>query len=182
MSGFEELAQAPLGDNILAQIAATAREILAAQAEVAEREEDLRGAKGRLRVLQEQTLIELMNDAGQEQLVTADGLKVSIKEITRGQPTQENQAEAFAWLTDRGHGSIIKSEVKADLGKADAEQVQAAVNALSAVNVQPQVKKGVAWQTLGALVRELLANGEEVPLDILGVHIHKQADVKPVKK
>lgn len=182
MTDYEQLAQAPLGDNILAQIAGAARDILAAQDEVAAREEDLRQAQQRLRALQQERMPELLADAGQSELTTADGLKVSMREVTRGQPSKENQAAAFKWLTDRGHGGIIKSEVKADLGKADPEKVRAVVDAMAAVDTQPQVKKGVAWQTLGALVKELLEKGEDVPLDVLGVHIFKEAQVKPVKR
>lgn len=181
MTGYEELAQQPLGDNILAQIAQTARDILAAREAVSGREEELRQAQQHLRTLQEEVLPELMSEAGQEQLTTADGLKVSIKEVTRGQPTKANEAEAFAWLRDNGQGGIIKSEVTAKLGKGDDEKAQEVLTALTGMGVNAGLKSSVHWQTLGALVRELLAKGENVPLDLLGVHIWKQADVKPAK-
>jgi hypothetical protein len=178
---LEQYAQRPLGDNILAQIAQTARDILEAQRDVASRDNELKEAQGRLRALQEDVLPELMTQAGQDSVKTADGLIVTMKVLTRGQPSQENQGEAFAWLEAHGHGGIIKSEVRADLGKATPEQVRAALEALEAAGAHGQAKKTVAWQTLGALVNELLEKGEDVPVKLLGVHHHKIADVKPAK-
>jgi peptidoglycan hydrolase CwlO-like protein len=56
MNDYEQLAQKPLGDNILAQIAATARDILEAREEVSRREEALKEAQNRLKGLQEDIL------------------------------------------------------------------------------------------------------------------------------
>lgn len=183
MTGYEQLAQAPLGDNILAQIAQTARDILTARENVAEAEENLRAAQLKLKTLEEETLIELMNTAGQEKLTTIDGLKIDVKELVRGQPSAENQPAAFAWLRESGNGGIIKSQIVADLGRASPEKVNEAIQALVKLGIPTaSAKEGVAWQTLGALVREKLAAGDNVPLDLLGVHIWKKADVKPAKK
>lgn len=178
-TGYEQLAQAPLGDNILAQIAATARNILEAQQAVTEAEEALKTAQNLLRALQENTMPDLMAAAGQEKLTTADGLVVEIKSSVRGQPSKDNEKAAFAWLRSKGQGGVIKSEIKADLGKAAEDKVKAAVDALSSQGIKAGVKEGVHWQTLGALVREMLARGDDVPLDLLGVHVWKLADVKP---
>ena len=179
MNDYEQLAQKPLGDNILAQIAATARDILAAQDAVADCEEALKTAQARLRTLKEDVMPELMSEAGQEQVKTADGLIVSIKELVRGQPSKDNEVEAFAWLRDSGNGGIIKSKLEADLGKADQEKIKAALDALAPLGIRAAPKQSVAWQTLGALVREKLAKGEAIPLELLGVHMWKQAEVKP---
>lgn len=176
---YEQLAQAPLGDNILAQIAGTARSILEAQQAVTAAEEELKTAQNLLRALQENTMPDLMAAAGQEKLTTSDGLIVEIKSNVRGQPSKDNEKAAFAWLRSRGQGGVIKSEIKADLGKVAEDKVQAAVSALAAQGVKAGVKEGVHWQTLGALVREMLGRGDDVPLDLLGVHISKLAEVKP---
>jgi hypothetical protein len=177
-TSYENLAQAPLGDNLLAQIASTARDILAAQDAVADCEESLKTAQARLRTLKEDVMPELMSVAGQEQVKTADGLIVSIKELVRGQPSKDNEAQAFAWLRDSGNGGIIKSKLEADLGKADQEKIKAALDALAPLGIRAAPKQSVAWQTLGALVREKLSKGEVIPLDLLGVHMWKQAEVK----
>lgn len=182
MTGYEQLAQAPLGDNILASIAQTARDVIQAQDDVVRAEEALKAAKAHLRTLEEEVLPELMKDAGQEKLTTIDGLMIEIKENVRGQPSKENEAAAFGWLRETGNGGVIKSQIIADLGKAPEEKVQAAVQALVALGIPTvSAKEGVHWQTLGSLVREKLAKGDKVPLDILGVQVWKAASVKPKK-
>lgn len=178
MSDYEQLAQKPLGDNILAQIAQTARDIVAATDEVAEAEEALKAKQASLKALKEEILPELMSIAGQEQLTTIDGYKVTLKDMVRGQPSKENEAKAYAWLREHGQGGVIKSRLEADLGKGDPELVKQAIEALSAIGVRAAAKQSIPWQTLGALVRELLEAGKPVPLDLLGVHMWKQADVK----
>jgi len=179
MTSYEQLAQQPLGDNILAQIAATARDIIAAQDAVAEAEAELSSRQKFLRSLKEEILPELMTEAGQTQLTTIDGLLVSIKETVRGQPSEANQPAAFDWLRSKGQGGVIKSKLEADLGRAPEDKVKAAVEALTAQGIQAGTKESVHWQTLGSLVREMLARGDDVPLDLLGVQVWKQADVKP---
>lgn len=179
MTGYEQLAQVPLGDNILAQIAATARTIMEARDAVVAAEEKLKEEQARLRSLEEEVLPELMATAGQEELTTIDGLKVSIKEMVRGQPSQEKADEAFAWLRDNGHGGIIKSKLVAELGRGQDDAAKRAMEALSELGLRSKREQGVHWQTLGSLVRELMAAGKPVPLDVLGVHVWKKADVKP---
>lgn len=179
MNTYEKLAQAPLGDNILAQIASTARQVLEARDAVVAAEEALKEAQANLRALQQDILPELMSVAGQEQLVTADGLKVSVRDMIRGTPSRENEAAAFRWLRDTGGGGIIKSRVEADLGKGDPERVKSALEALGGLGIKASPRETVAWQTLGALVRERLEKGNEVPLDLLGIYMWREADVKP---
>lgn len=182
MSTYEQAAQTHLGDNILAQIAATARDILAAQEAVAEAEEALRAAKAHLKTLQEDVMTELMTTAGQEELTTIDGLKVKIVDMVRGTPPKDKEKAAYDWLRKSGNGGIIKSELSADLGKAKEEDIKKALEALKAVGIaKASHKQSVHWQTLGALVREKLAKGEDVPLETLGVHMWKQAEVAPKK-
>lgn len=181
MTGYEEFAQAPLGDNILAQIAQTARDILEAQALVKEREEALKDAQKALRVLQQETMPELMTSAGQEALTTIDGLKVSMKTGTQWRPDQDQKALTVKWLEDNGHAGIVKREVKVAMGKVTQEQVDELAGKLVTMGWSPAAKLDVHPQTFGALVRELLAKGEDVPLADMGAEVTKFADVKAAK-
>lgn len=176
--GYDVYAQQPLGDNLLAQIAATARDIVEAREEVARREEALREANSHLRTLTEVVMVELMQEAGQTDIKTADGTRVTIAEVYRGQPKKENEAKAFQWLRDQGHGAILKNKITAELGRTEDEKAAAVMDSMREQGLQPSCKASVHWATLCSLVKELLEDGEQVPLDILGVHVHKAAKVK----
>lgn len=167
------------GDNILAQISAVARQIIEAKTAVQEAEETLKASQRHLEHLQQTVLPELMQDAGQEQVTTLEGLRVTLKQVVRGTPSRENEYQAFRWLRDNGHGGIIKSQVQASLGKVDQETAQNAVDSLRKMGFDAGAKETVAWQTLGSLVKELLTTGEDVPLDTLGVRVWTEAEVKP---
>lgn len=180
MTDYEQLARATVGDNILGQITQTAREIRDQKELIEKMEKALAEEKRKLELLEKETLPELMKDAGQEQCTTSDGYIVSIKDMTRGQPSKENEAAAYMWLRRNGHGGIIKAQIVADLGKCDDKLAKKALAALQKAGISTaRAKETVHWQTLGALVRELLAEGVNVPLQTLGIQMWKQADVKP---
>jgi hypothetical protein len=178
---LEQYAQQPLGDNILAQIAQTARDVMEAQALVAEREEALKDAQKLLRVLQQETLPELMATAGQDALTTIDGLKVAMKTGTQWRPDQDQRKATISWLEDNGHAAIVKREVKLPLGKVSQEEVNALSSTLVGMGLAPAFKLDVHPQTFGALIRELLQNGENVPLADMGAEVTKFAEVKAGK-
>ena len=69
--------------------------------------------------------------------------------MVRGQPSKDNEAEAFAWLRDSGNGGIIKSKLEADLGKADADRIREAQEALAPLGIRAAPRQSVHWQTLG---------------------------------
>lgn len=181
VSTYEEFAQAPLGDNILAQIAQTARDVLSAQEVVVQREEALKDAQRQLRVLQQEVLPDLMTTAGQESLTTIDGLKVSMKTGTQWRPDQDQKALTVRWLEENGHAGIVKREVKVSLGKVTQGEVDKLASHLVEMGFSPAARLDVHPQTFGALVRELMARGQDVPLSDMGAEVTKFAEVKPAK-
>jgi len=176
--GYDTYAQQPLGDNLLAQISATARQIIEARAEVDKAQEELTEAQRYLRTLEEEVLVELMEEAGQSDIKTSDGLKIKIQEVYRGQPTKANEAEAFAWLRKEGHGAILKNKITAELGRKEDDKAGEVMDSLREQGLQPSRKVSVHWQTLCSLVREMMEDGDNVPLDLLGVSRTKKAAVK----
>lgn len=181
MNEMELYAQQPLGDNILAQIAQIARDVIDAMDLVSEREEALKDAQKLLRTLQQETLPDLMTSAGQEALTTVDGLKVAMKTGTQWRPDQNQRAMTIAWLEENGHSGIVKREVKVALGKVTQQEVNDLSGKLVEMGLAPAFKLDVHPLTFGALVRELLSKGENVPLSDMGAEVTKFADVKPVK-
>jgi len=181
MTGYESFAAAPLGDNILAQIAQTARDVLEAQALVILREGELKDAKKVLSILQQDTMPDLMTAAGVEDLKTIDGHRVTMKTGTQWRPDQAQKALTVKWLENNGHSGIVKREVKVEMGKVTQEQVDDLAYKLVALGWTPAARLDVHPQTFGALVRELLARGEDVPLAEMGAEVTKFADVKPSK-
>ena len=87
----------------------------------------------------------------------------------------------IAWLEGNGHAAIVKREVKVALGKVSQEEVNSISSTLVGMGLAPAFKLDVHPQTFGALIRELLQKGENVPLSDMGAEVTKFAEVKPTK-
>lgn len=181
LSAYEADAQLSAGEasNILAQITNTAKELRDAQAEVKSVESMLKLAQDRVRVLEEIQLPLLMDEAKQKELVTQDGWRVTRSEVVRASISNENMPRAVAWLEANGQGSIVKRELKLAFGKGEEQKAAEALDVLQEHHFIPTDKQSVHAQTLGAVVRELLAEGRELPMDILGIYV--QPTVKQKK-
>lgn len=82
---------------------------------------------------------------------------------------------ALRWLVDHGHGGIIKNNVTVALDRGADERADALVVELRAKGFEVEAKKDVHAQTLGALVRELMAEGKVVPTALFNLFDMKLA-------
>ena len=64
------------------------------------------------------------------------------------------------------------------MGKGETEVAAQAMAALIEAGLEPEAKYAVHPQTLGAWVREMLEEGEDIPIDILGVFRQRTAKVQ----
>ena len=172
-----------VGDNLLAQISATAQSQIEAQQAVDAAEAVLAEKKNALKEIKERTLPELMAAAQQKEITTSGGLVVKIEEVVRASIPKDGKPLAFSWLHNNGHGSTIKNQVTIDLPRGSDELVKQIVSAVHTLSpsLLVDVEQSVHSSTLAALVRELLSEEKEVPLDILGAHIMISSKVTPQK-
>lgn len=166
------------GENILAQITRTARELKEAQDDVARAEEALKTAQQRERVLRENTLPELMKEAGQEKLRTSDGWDIELSETLRASIPAANKAEAFKWLEEHGQAAIIKRQIDLAFGKDEGEKADRALSLILNAGFHPTDKQSVHPQTLAATIREMVEKGIEVPMALLGAYVQSGVKMK----
>lgn len=179
MHDYSEFKDGP-GDNILAQIASKAKEQVAAEAKVARLEEQLKEAQAELRMIAEQELPALMDAAEQVKLTTKDGIEIQVAEAIRANIPEANKDKAFSWLEDNNHGRLIKREFKIEFGKDEEAWANKFERDLAKRKKPLRVsrKKAVNPQTLSAFVREQLAEGVSLPMDLLGVFRQRFTKVK----
>lgn len=153
----------------LSQLSALAEEQAKAEAEVADLEAQLTAAREKVRDLAERKVPELMDQIGIEEFKTSSGLKIKVAETIRASISQANGPRAFAWLREHGNAAMIKRIVSVAFGKGEDEKAEALVKELGE-KFECEDKTSVHPSTLSAFVREKLAKGDELPLDLLGVH------------
>jgi len=175
---------APVGDNLLMQIAATALTCQAQEAAVVAAEAALDTEKRKLKELKERTLPELMTAAGQKEITTADNLVVKLEEVVRASIPADRQQEGFSWLRDNGHGGVIKNQLTVEIPKGGDELARLIVEHVHSLSPSALValKESVHAGTLASLVRELLAGGADIPMEVLGAHVMTAAKVTVKKK
>lgn len=168
--------------DLLTRITRTVRELRVAREDVTQAEAALRACQERVRQIEEFTLPEMMREAGQTLLRTVDGETVELTETLHASIPAANLPGALSWLLEHGQAAIIKRKMELAFGKDEAEKADRALAIILEAGYTPKDTQSVHPQTLAAAIRELLAAGVDVPLELLGAHVRSIAKVKPAKK
>ena len=174
---YSAYAPAPTSDGELARLTKLAEEQAAAEAKVADLEAQLTKAREEVRDLAEFKVPELMDQIGMSEFKTASGLKIKVVETIRAGISVANAPAAFAWLKEHNHAAMIKREIKLSFGRGEDDKANKLIERLEGEGLHPDDKASVHPSTLAAFVREKLAKGEEIPLDLLGVHRQRASKI-----
>ncbi len=148
------------------------------EADVVEAEEGLKTKKKALAAIAEHELPDLMAELGFTDFTTKDGLRVTVKDVLNAATTGKYKAAIFAWLHATDNDSLITHEVVAKFGRGEAKAAESAQRAAWDLGGDVALTDKVNPQTFKALVRQLLADGEEVPVDEIGVSIATRSTIK----
>lgn len=158
---------------VLLRVGQLAAAAAAAELRVAKQEQELKDAQAALRQIVTEDLPELLREASLKEITLEDGTKVKVvDEITCG-ISLERSAVCFAWLRDKGYGSIIRTDIKVSFGK---EQVDAAddlyMRMVQEFGDAAEFKENVHPATLKSFIKERIAAGEPErvpPFEMFGV-------------
>lgn len=133
-------------------------------------------------------LVELMasiGDSGMDTFTLGDGTRVvvnqELKAPSMGQGGKYREI-VVDWLRKTGNEDVIKGELIVNLPKGlPDEKIKALEATATDAGLQSKRLETVNAQTLGALLREMLEKGEDVPLDQLGAMLFKRAEILQVK-
>ena len=129
----------------------------------------------RQRELSEVLIPNLLEGTGLSELRLADRTKVVVGEALHASTGANSKylGAILKWLQDTGHDDIIKDEVSVPFGKGESERVSKLAEMLVRAGYHFARDRTVNNQTFTALLRELMSDGEVVPLSELGVFIRK---------
>lgn len=149
-----------------------------ADAEVKSLEAKLAAAKEKFRDLSERQVPELMDEIGMAEFTTRTGLKIKVEETIRAAIPKAKEVLAFAWLREHKHSAMIKRTVSVAFGKDEDDKAANLLTKLGEEGFEADDKAAVHPSTLSAFVREKLKAGEEVPLDLFGVHRQRVSKIQ----
>lgn len=125
---------------------------------------------------------ELLAKMRLDKCTTSSGIDVVVKREIKaslpGHDRVEARQGALRWLVDHGHGGVIKNVVTVGLDRGEDTRADELVVELRGKGFEAEQKKDVHAQTLGALVRELMADGKIIPTDLFNLFDMKKATLK----
>lgn len=172
---FEEMeadAQGP-GEHSLNEIARMAEELEHVTAERQKKEQELKEVQERERQIAERDLPEALEEVGMESFTLSDGTRISVREdVKMSIPKNPDKRErVFSFLREQGLGSLIKQEVTTD------ENTEEAINALRQAGIEPKVEENAHTGAVKSALKELEAEGEDIPWQEIGGYKLKQARI-----
>jgi len=159
-------------------IAESCNKLLETQKKISTVEEELKKLKEVETTLSEQTIPNLMQQAGISMLKLADGSSVEVKPFYSARIPASKSEEAFTWLRENGHGDMIKNQVSLEFGMRQDNEAKALVEELKQKGLAVQQKTSVHPSTLRGFVREQIQDlGRDVPAELFGTYVANKTKI-----
>jgi hypothetical protein len=158
-------------------IAKSCNKLLETQNQITAVEEQLKKLQEAETLLSEQTIPNLMQQAGIAMLKLADGSSVEVKPFYAARIPSTKVQEAFDWLRDNGFGDLIKNNVTLTFGRAEDHEAKVLVDELKKKGHNVNQTEKVEPMTLKAFVKEQIQMGRNVPADLFGVYVANKTKI-----
>ena len=180
--------------NELGAVADMARKMQDLAHEINRLEDSLKQKKQDLKMLAEHDLPDLMQELNIRDFTLTNGSKVEIKDVITGSvPSQGaidrakgddkdelriRQQQCFEWLRQNGGADLIKSNVEVQFGRNEDDACNEFTNELRARHMHYKRGVGVHPGSLNSFIKERLAEGKEVDLDLFRVYTGRIANIR----
>ena len=180
---FEEMEEDALettvtSDADLKTLSVLVEEQLEMEDTVAQLESALKDMKEKLQHHKTRTVPEHMNAIGTGLWRSNDGTVVELKSFVSASIPKDKKEEAYRWLTDHGHGDLIKSEVSVLFGKEELENAEKLMKKLEKDGYSFDSKQSVHASTLKSWLAGQVEAAEPVPLELFGAFLGQVATIK----
>lgn len=161
----------------LTEIVALAELLIKQRARCEDLEEQAKQAKAAWTRTEQEDLPAAMMEAGLQELTLKDGSKIKLQEDCKAGLTEATRMPAVAWLLEHGFGGMVKTNVAVEFGRGEHDEAEQALAALAAKYPGATMQEAVHHSTLKAFVKEQLAAGNAIPMDLFNVHPFTKATI-----
>lgn len=126
---------------------------------------------------------DMMASCGISHFTTSKGLRVSIKDVIDGSLPKEDEEKrkaALNWLMNHDGSGIISGEIVIPFSKGQHNYKEEIKTALERIAADYFESEEVHHMSLKAFARERIRNGEEVPLQLLGLRALRFAQISGI--
>ena len=152
--------------------------LLELQKQITKCEDNIKKLRNEERLLSENEIPNLMQQAGISSLKLIDGSSVSFKPEYYAKIPVSKTDEAFDWLSSNGHGDLIKNQVSLTFGKSEDNLANSLVEDLKSKGHNVSQKKKVEPMSLKAFVKDEIQKGNNLPMDLFGVYVSNKTTIK----
>jgi hypothetical protein len=153
------------------------RQLNTKQQQIDDTEHYLKGLKEEKRRIEFEQIPMLMDEMGIER-VDVDGATVELKPFVSASIPVDRKQEAYGWLRDHGHDSIIKNDIIVSFGRGEDNMAGDVMYELEQKGFHPEQKTHIHAGTLKAFVKEQVIKGNPIDLDLFGAFVARTATVK----
>ena len=159
-------------------IANSCNKLLETQKKILTAEEELKKLKDVETTLSEQTIPNLMQQAGVSMIKLSDGSSVEVKPFYSARIPASKSDEAFDWLRNNGHGDLIKNQVSLEFGMKQDNEAKLIIEELKAKGLPVKQKTSVHPSSLRGFVREQIQDlGKDVPAELFGTYVANKTKI-----
>ena len=180
MNSYADDMVVEINDNSMKALNDMATEQDKLEDDVRQQEASLKLTKKSLYNVKQKSLPELMKSLGMADFTTTSGLRIKLTEEMSASLKGKYKEPALDWLEKSGNGSIIQNDIVAAFKKGDEDKAQALVDELANRGFVVSYDQNIHTGTFKSLIKELLENGEEVPIEELGIITWEQTNVTRV--
>lgn len=170
MTDYEAYLEPTNNTDALGKIASLAEKMAGLDSQIADAEELLGRLTRERDDIAERRLPELFDEVNMKEFVTTQGVHLALKDKIHHSVSKDRKSAAMKWLEEHGHGGMIKNTVVVAFNRGQEEAATEFIANLSPEFENVRTDKEVASASLGALIRNLIEEGKEVPRDIFGIH------------
>lgn len=168
-----------LPEDALSRLAELARQQIELEDQIADLAAQMKEKGAELRRVSEDLIPSLLDDTGLSEVRLANGAKIVVRDNLRVSTTGKYRSAINAWLEKNGYADIIKDEVTVAFGRGQGSLAGRLIAWVAAeMDLPANRKRYVNPQTFGALLRELMESGAEVPLEELGAFAQRIAKIE----
>jgi hypothetical protein len=168
-------------DDSLSTLSQLGQDLFDAELEVLTLQAKLKQAVKVRDNIQNTEIPEFLMDVGITEFAT-DKVKVKLDDILRVSPVVANRPLVLQKLEEDGSGGLIKSQVTIAFNRGEEEKAAELIKELQSKGMTPKQERKVEPSTLKKYVKDKLAKGDAIDMELFGVKQFKQAkfvDGKP---
>ena len=165
-------------DEQVKKISVKCTELQEKEQEVLDIEERLKKARKDAMFLSEETIPNLMQEAGVTQLILSNGTSVTVNPFYGARISNDRKEEAFQWLRANNFADLIRNNVEVSFTAGNDAKAHQVLELLKKEGHRPVQKQEVNAMQLKQWAREQIEKGVTVPVDLFSIYVADRTKLK----